>query len=192
MSEIPQTQVALQFVGADETRLNTEKPVPELGPTQILCKIEATGICFSDTKLLHAFTSHPRKSEVLTFLSADELAEIPSYVPGEAPTVPGHEACARVVAVGSEVKHHQVGDRRVAVLVGAVVAVASERQEDRRDQQDGEHAAADEAERFCRGCAAGIEFTRKLRNARVDIVCTQPPSASSCLTCKRLRTATRK
>ena len=111
MSEIPQTQYALQIVGADETRLNTEKPVPELGPTQILCKMEATGICFSDTKLLHAFTSHPRKSEVLTFLSADELAEIPSYVPGDAPTVPGHEACARVVAVGSEVKHHQVGDR---------------------------------------------------------------------------------
>ncbi len=111
MSEIPQTQVAFQFIGADETRLSTDKPVPKLGPTQILCKIEATGICFSDTKLLHAFTAHPRKSEVLTFLSADELAGIPSYVPGETPTVPGHEACARVVAVGSEVKHHQIGDR---------------------------------------------------------------------------------
>ncbi|MEX1295362.1 MAG: alcohol dehydrogenase catalytic domain-containing protein [Candidatus Limnocylindrales bacterium] len=111
MSEIPQTQVGFQFVGADETRLNTEKPVPELGPTQILCQIEATGICFSDTKLLHAFSAHPRKGEVLTFLGADELAGIPSYVPGEAPTVPGHEACARVVAVGSDVKHHQVGDR---------------------------------------------------------------------------------
>ena len=111
MSEIPATQVALQIVAADETRLNTEKPVPELGPTQILCQIEATGICFSDTKLLHAFTAHPRKSEVLTFLSADELAGIPSYVPGDKPTVPGHEACARVVAVGSEVKRHKIGDR---------------------------------------------------------------------------------
>ena len=74
MSEIPQTQVALQFVGADETRLNTEKPVPELGPTQILCQIEATGICFSDTKLMHAFTAHPRKGEVRTFLTPEELA----------------------------------------------------------------------------------------------------------------------
>jgi L-sorbose 1-phosphate reductase len=111
MSEIPATQYAVQIVAADETRLNTEKPVPELGPTQILCRIEATGICFSDTKLLHAFTAHPRKGEVTTFLSADELATIPSYVPGDAPTVPGHEACARVVAVGSEVKHHKVGDR---------------------------------------------------------------------------------
>ena len=111
MTEIPTTQYALQIVAADETVLNTAKPVPELGPTQILCQIEATGICFSDTKLLHAFTTHPRKSEVLTFLSADELATIPSYVPGEQPTVPGHEACARVVAVGSEVTRHKVGDR---------------------------------------------------------------------------------
>jgi threonine dehydrogenase-like Zn-dependent dehydrogenase len=111
MTQIPTTQYAVQIVAADETALKTDKPVPELGPTQVLCKIEATGICFSDTKLLHAFTSHPRKGEVLTFLDADELASIPSYVPGEAPTVPGHEACARVVAVGSEVKRHQVGDR---------------------------------------------------------------------------------
>lgn len=111
MTQIPQTQYAVQIVAADETQLNTEKPVPELGPTQVLCKIEATGICFSDTKLLHAFTSHPRKGEVLTFMTADELATIPSYVPGETPTVPGHEACARVVAVGSEVERHQIGDR---------------------------------------------------------------------------------
>ncbi len=111
MTEIPKTQYAIQIVAADETALNTSKPVPELGPTQLLCEIEATGICFSDTKLLHAFTSHPRKSEVLTFLSAEELAEIPSYVPGDLPTVPGHEACARVVAVGSEVKRHKIGDR---------------------------------------------------------------------------------
>jgi len=111
MTDIPQTQYAVQIVAADETQLNTGKPVPELGPTQVLCKIEATGICFSDTKLLHAFTSHPRKGEVLTFMTADELATIPSYVPGETPTVPGHEACARVVAVGSEVERHQIGDR---------------------------------------------------------------------------------
>jgi threonine dehydrogenase-like Zn-dependent dehydrogenase len=111
MMDIPQTQVAVQIVAADEIRLNADKPVPEPGPTQILCRIEATGICFSDTKLLHAFSSHPRKGEVRTFLTPAELSSIPSYVPGDAPTVPGHEACARVVAVGSDVKHHQVGDR---------------------------------------------------------------------------------
>lgn len=111
MSEIPATEHAIQIVAPDEIVLNTSKPVPQPGPTQVLCKVEATGICFSDTKLLHAFTAHPRKGEVRTFMSREELATIPSYVPGEAPTVPGHEACARVVAVGSEVKRHQVGDR---------------------------------------------------------------------------------
>jgi threonine dehydrogenase-like Zn-dependent dehydrogenase len=69
------------------------------------------GICFSDTKLLHAFTSHPRKSEVLGGLDAGVLAEIPSYVPGEQPTVPGHECCGRIVAVGSAVADHRVGER---------------------------------------------------------------------------------
>jgi threonine dehydrogenase-like Zn-dependent dehydrogenase len=111
VSEIPETQVAAQLVAVDTIELNPAKPVPVPGPTQILCRVEATGICFSDTKLMHAFASHPRKSEVLTFLSPDELATIPSYAPGDAPTVPGHEACARVVAVGPEVKRHQVGDR---------------------------------------------------------------------------------
>jgi threonine dehydrogenase-like Zn-dependent dehydrogenase len=111
VSSIPETQYAAQLVAVDTIEINDAKPVPEPGPTQVLCKIEATGICFSDTKLMHAFVNHPRKSEVLTFLSADELATIPSYRPGKEPTVPGHEACARVVAVGSEVKHHQVGDR---------------------------------------------------------------------------------
>jgi L-sorbose 1-phosphate reductase len=111
MSSIPATQYAVQIVAPDTTALNTAKPVPELGPTQILCKVEAVGICFSDTKLLHAFDAHPRKGEVLTFLTPEELAGIPSYVPGDKPTVPGHECCARVVAVGSDVRRHKVGDR---------------------------------------------------------------------------------
>ena len=46
MTDIPAIQSAIQFVAEDEVRLNTSKPVPEPGPTQILCRIEATGICF--------------------------------------------------------------------------------------------------------------------------------------------------
>lgn len=82
-----------------------------LGPTQLLLKPEACGVCFSDTKLLHAFINHPRKGEVNSGLSPAELAEIPSYQPGSAPVVPGHEPVGRIVAVGSQVKHHQVGER---------------------------------------------------------------------------------
>jgi len=109
--EFPATQHAIQFVGADQVVHNQAKPMYPLGPTQLLVKAEACGICFSDTKLLHAFTNHPRKSEVLAGLDASALAEIPSYVPGDLPAVPGHEPVGRIVAVGSEVKHHRVGER---------------------------------------------------------------------------------
>jgi threonine dehydrogenase-like Zn-dependent dehydrogenase len=73
--------------------------------------VEATGICFSDTKLLHAWSSHPRKGPVLGGLAPEVLAEISSYTPNELPGTPGHECCARIVAVGPDVRHHRVGER---------------------------------------------------------------------------------
>lgn len=109
--EFPATQHAIQFVAADHVVHNPAKAMYPLGPRQLLLKSEACGICFSDTKLLHAFINHPRKSEVLSGLSPEELAEIPSYKPGTAPIVPGHEPVGRIVAVGSDVRHHKVGER---------------------------------------------------------------------------------
>ncbi len=108
---IPATQHAIQYVGVDEFVHNPAKAVDPIGPTQLLLQVEACGICFSDTKLLHAFENHPRKSPVVSGLSADELAEVPSYHPNLEPTVPGHEPVVRVVAVGDEVKHFAVGER---------------------------------------------------------------------------------
>lgn len=109
--EFPATQHAIQFVGADQVVHNPAKEMYPLGPTQLLLKSEACGICFSDTKLLHAFTNHPRKSAVLAGMDADALAGIPSYRPGDVPVVPGHEPVGRIVAVGSAVQHHTVGER---------------------------------------------------------------------------------
>jgi threonine dehydrogenase-like Zn-dependent dehydrogenase len=109
--EFPATQHAIQFVGPDQVVHNPAKQMYDLGPRQLLLKSEACGICFSDTKLLHAFTNHPRKSEVLSGLTPAELAEIPSYRPGAEPGVPGHEPVGRIVAVGSDVRHHTVGER---------------------------------------------------------------------------------
>jgi threonine dehydrogenase-like Zn-dependent dehydrogenase len=108
---IPAAQHAIQFVDAGRIVHNRNKAVPQPGPYQILVRMEAVGICFSDTKLLHAFTSHPRKSEVLSGLDASVLAEIPSYAPGSLPTVPGHEPVGRIVAVGDKVLRHSVGER---------------------------------------------------------------------------------
>ncbi len=116
MSAFPATQHAIQFTGKDRFVTNTAKPVDEIGPTQLLLQVEACGICFSDTKLLHAFADHPRKLPVVAGLSAEILAEVPGYHPDAEPTVPGHEPVARVVAVGDEVTHFTVGER---VLVQA-------------------------------------------------------------------------
>ena len=110
-SPLPATQHAIQFVAPARLVHNRAKPVTPPGPHQVLARVEAVGICFSDTKLFHAFTAHPRKSEVLAGLDATVLAEIPSYVPGELPTVPGHEVVCRIVAVGAEVRRHRVGER---------------------------------------------------------------------------------
>jgi threonine dehydrogenase-like Zn-dependent dehydrogenase len=111
VTSLPETQHAVQFTGPGEIVHNRAKPVFRPGPTQLVLAVEAVGICFSDTKLLHAFTAHPRKSEVLSGIAPEALAEIPSYTPGDAPLVPGHECAGRIVAVGEAVAHHRVGER---------------------------------------------------------------------------------
>jgi len=108
---IPAKQYALQLVGPSQVRLNKEKDVFKPGPQQVLAKVEAVGLCFSDLKLLKQFVDHPRKKEIVSGLSKSVLVEIPSYVPGDKPTVPGHEVTCHIVAVGSGVKHHRLGER---------------------------------------------------------------------------------
>ncbi|NLE29950.1 MAG: alcohol dehydrogenase catalytic domain-containing protein [Phycisphaerae bacterium] len=111
LAELPKTQYAVQLVGPSELTLNKVKEVFKPGPHQIVAKIEAVGLCFSDLKLLKQFTEHARKSEIVSGISPDVLKEIPSYVPGDKPVVPGHEAVCTIVAVGDEVRHHKLGER---------------------------------------------------------------------------------
>ena len=108
---IPATQYAVQLVGPDELTLNTSKPVLHPGPHQMLAKVECVGLCFSDLKLLNQFSGHARKSEIVDGLAKEILSEIPSYVPNNEPTVPGHEVVCRIIEVGDQVKHHEVGER---------------------------------------------------------------------------------
>jgi threonine dehydrogenase-like Zn-dependent dehydrogenase len=111
MTDIPQTQYAVQLVGPDKLILNKSKKVPSPGRHQILCRVEAVGLCFSDLKLLKQFSSHVRKSEVVSGVDLSILKEIPSYVPGDAATVPGHEAVVRIEAVGLGVEDFKPGQR---------------------------------------------------------------------------------
>ena len=108
---LPESQHAVQLVGPGELTLNTSKPVPKPRPHEILVKVEAVGLCFSDLKLLKQFDKHARKTQIVGGIEPDVLKGIQSYVPGSLPAVPGHEVVCRVVAVGDQVKHHKVGER---------------------------------------------------------------------------------
>lgn len=109
--KLPASQFAVQLTGPGKLELNTHKPVVAPGPYQVLGRVESVGLCFSDLKLLKQFNEHPRKSVVTQGLTPEVLAGIPSYVPGEKPAVPGHEAVIRIVAVGDQVRRHKVGER---------------------------------------------------------------------------------
>lgn len=110
-TQLPPTQHAVQLVGPGELKLNISKPVPHPGPHEIVVKVEAVGLCFSDLKLLKQFHDHARKSEIVSGIEQQVLAGIQSYVPGNAPVVPGHEVVCRIVAVGDAVTQHKVGER---------------------------------------------------------------------------------
>ena len=111
MAAIPATQWAVQLVGPDALTLNRAKPVSQPGPHQVLLRVDAVGLCFSDLKLLKQFADHPRKGPVVAGVEPGVLSELPSYVPGPAPTVPGHEVVGRIVAAGQAVRHHRLGER---------------------------------------------------------------------------------
>ncbi|AQT69249.1 L-threonine 3-dehydrogenase [Anaerohalosphaera lusitana] len=109
--EIPDKQRAVLLEGPDELKFVIDKDVPDVGPFQILCKVEAVGLCFSDLKLLKQFDNHARKSEIRAGIDEDALKSIPSYVPGSEPTVPGHELVVRICKKGDEVKTVELDGR---------------------------------------------------------------------------------
>lgn len=110
-ANLPVTQHAVQLVGSNKLVFNKHKEIFAPGEHQILCRVEAVGLCFSDLKLLKQFSSHVRKSEIVSGIDFDVLREIPSYVPGKAAAVPGHETVIRVEAVGPGVEDFKTGQR---------------------------------------------------------------------------------
>ena len=108
---IPQSQRAVQLTGPDQLKLNSDKPIDMPGPHQILCKVEASGLCFSDLKLLKQFSKHVRKGPIFSGIDLEILKDLPSYVPDEQPTVPGHETVVRICKVGENVTKYKPGER---------------------------------------------------------------------------------
>jgi threonine dehydrogenase-like Zn-dependent dehydrogenase len=74
-------------------------PAAEPGPREVLTRIDALGLCFSDIKLIGLGAGHPRVS------GRDLAAE---------PVVPGHEVSLTIVAVGAEMRDRfRVGERYI-------------------------------------------------------------------------------
>ena len=86
---MPKTMKAAVVTAFDKPLSIEELPVPEVGPGQILMKVEASGVCHTD---LHA--------------ARGDWSFRPSP-----PFVPGHEGSGFVAAVGAGVKGIREGDR---------------------------------------------------------------------------------
>lgn len=82
------TMQAAVYRGMDDVRIET-LPVPEIGPGELLVKINTCGICGTDLKKIHT-GSH------------------------SAPRIFGHEMAGTVVKVGEDVAEFAVGDRVMA------------------------------------------------------------------------------
>lgn len=71
--------------------------IPEVGPDQLLIRIDAVGLCFSDVKLIRLGNDHPK-------LYGRDLAVDPTRL--------GHEAAVTVIEVGSDLaSRFNKGDR---------------------------------------------------------------------------------
>jgi threonine dehydrogenase-like Zn-dependent dehydrogenase len=75
-------------------------PVPEPGPDQLLVRVDAVGMCFSDVKLIKQGGSHPK-------LYNRDLASEPTRL--------GHEAAMTVIKVGENLQDSYAPGQRLAV-----------------------------------------------------------------------------
>ncbi|MEM4248099.1 MAG: alcohol dehydrogenase catalytic domain-containing protein, partial [Candidatus Nanoarchaeia archaeon] len=92
LNDIPKKMLAWPLFGTGMDKLGKddkpcEIPVPEIKDDELLVRIDAIGLCFSDVKLIKAGEKHPRV--ISKDLSTD-------------PVIPGHEAVMTVVKVGKK------------------------------------------------------------------------------------------
>ena len=85
---VPATMQAAVYRDVNDVRVETV-PAPEIGPGEVLLRIDTCGICGTDLKKIHS-GSH------------------------SAPRIFGHEMAGTVVAVGEGVSNFQTGDRAMA------------------------------------------------------------------------------
>ena len=102
ISEVPSSTTAWNVYGrgvesVGRGGLPEEVPVGEANPDQLLVRVDAVGLCFSDVKLIRQGGDHPK-------LYGRDLAKEPTRL--------GHEAAVTVIAVGKHLAtRFRPGDR---------------------------------------------------------------------------------
>ena len=93
----PLTGVGLENLG--ENRQAVQQPLPTITADQLLLRVDALGLCFSDTKVIASGPEHPR------IYGRDMKKE---------PVILGHEAAMTVVRVGSRLSgRFHIGERYI-------------------------------------------------------------------------------
>ena len=99
---IPETMLAWQITGkgmenVGENGRPQRIPVPRFADDELLARVDANGLCFSDIKIINLGSEHPR-------LRGRDLKANP--------VIPGHEVALTIVGVGENLRDRfRVGDR---------------------------------------------------------------------------------
>jgi threonine dehydrogenase-like Zn-dependent dehydrogenase len=102
VSNLPETYLAWQMFGAGFENFGRDKkplrlPLRPPADNELLARVDAVSLCFSDVKLIKQGNAHPR-------VRGRDLANDP--------TVPGHECAVTIAAVGSDwADSFEVGQR---------------------------------------------------------------------------------
>lgn len=94
-SKLPTTMQAPGIYGIPKDIRVADLDVPQVGPEDILLKVDTCGLCNSEVKL--AVRGHPLLDHITP------------------PLVLGHEFCGKVIAIGEGVKRYHTGERYVVM-----------------------------------------------------------------------------
>jgi L-sorbose 1-phosphate reductase len=104
LESLPQEILSWQLKGAGLESIGTKGrpdtvPFPHYTEDNLIARVDAVGLCFSDVKLISAGSTHPR-------IEGRDLAKTP--------TVPGHEVTMTIVGVGDKWKgKFELGSRYI-------------------------------------------------------------------------------
>ncbi|NLE29948.1 MAG: zinc-binding dehydrogenase [Phycisphaerae bacterium] len=106
--QIPKTMkaVTLNGVGFENLKVS-EVPVPQPGPNQLLCRVDAAGVCTSILKIISQGSKH-------TYINGWDLEKFPVIL--------GDEGSVTVAAVGDNLKNQYKPGQRFAVQPAVDVA----------------------------------------------------------------------